>query len=437
MKIVILAGGKGTRIASIANDIPKPMIPICNKPILEHQINCLKVQGYNDIIIIIGHLGQTIKDYFKNGSELGVRISYIQEETPLGTGGALYYLKNIINEDFLLLNGDTIFDINIDRFAQYHKKKNACVTLLTHPNDHPFDSGIIISDDDGKVINWLHKEDERIYYQNRVNAGIHMVSTEIFDYYYELKRIDLDRDIFRPMIKGGQLYAYDTPEYVKDMGTPERYYSVSKDIVSGKVWKKNLKNKQRAVFLDRDGTINIYKNYITNPDEFELIDGVAEAIAILNNKGYLVIVVTNQPVIARGECSINTLQEIHNKMETLLGQKGAYIDKIFYCPHHPDKGFSGEISEYKIECCCRKPKPGMILNAAQQYNINLSESYMVGDSLSDVDAGKAAGCKTILLQSTYVSNKIENTKIHSNLLDFVLNEIVHEEKKDGNNSNAL
>lgn len=423
MQVVIMAGGQGTRIASIAKDIPKPMVQICDKPILEHQIITIKRQGFDSIILVIGYMGNVIKDYFKDGHQIGVKITYIEEIEPLGTGGALYYLKYIINEDFLLINGDTIFDVNIERFLEYHKSKNTWVTLLTHPNDHPYDSGIIRTDHDGKVTEWLHKEDSRLYYQNRVNAGLHIISPKIFHMFTELKKLDLDRDILKPMVKTGKLYAYDTPEYVKDMGTPERYYSVTKDIMSKKVFQKNLCNKQKAVFLDRDGTINIYKNFISDPDDFELIDGVAEAIAILNQKGFLVIIVTNQPVIARGECSLNTLQEIHNKMETLLGQKGAYVDGIYFCPHHPDKGFPGERSEYKIDCNCRKPKPGMLLQAAEKYNIDLLNSYMIGDSLIDAEAGKAAGCKSILIKADKSRIKIENIKVYESLFDFVLHEI--------------
>ena len=172
---------------------------------------------------------------------------------------------------------------------------------------------------------------------------------------------------------------------------------MSKDFKQGRVAAKNLKNKQRAIFLDRDGTINRYVGFLRNIDEFELLDGVADAVRALNEAGYLVIVATNQPVIARGEVSIEELQQIHNKMETLFGEKGAYVDKIYYCPHHPDKGFEGERSEYKIVCNCRKPKPGMLFQAAKEFNIDLAQSWMVGDQKSDIQTGKAAGCHTALI----------------------------------------
>ena len=404
MKVVIMAGGKGTRIAQVNATVPKPMIPIEGKPILEYQIDTLKKQGYTDIILIVGHMGNVIQKYFGDGSAFGVQISYIVEEQPLGTAGALYFLKDEIQNDFLLLNGDIIFDVDIQKFLEYHCNQRTAATILTHPNSHPYDSGIIIADDKNRVTNWLHKEDERLWYKNRVNAGLHMFSPRIFESFHEAKKCDLDRDVLKPLIKEGELSVYDSPEYIKDMGTPDRYYAVIEDIKSGKVSAKNLKNKQKAIFLDRDGTINKYVGFLTDINEFELLDGVTEAIKMINESGYLAIVVTNQPVIARGEVSVEELQEIHNKMETLLGQAGAYIDDIFYCPHHPHKGYEGERPEYKIECECRKPKPGMLFAAAEKYNIDLSESWMIGDGENDIEAGKNAGCKVCAVGDVEINN---------------------------------
>ena len=399
MKAVIMAGGKGTRIASVANDIPKPMIPICNKPILQHQIECLKSQHIEDITLIVGHLGHIIKDYFEDGSNFGVKINYIVEEQPLGTAGALFYLKETVFDDFLLLNGDIIFDVDFERFMAYHKKMGGYATILTHPNSHPYDSGLVVTGQDGFVTNWMHKEDERLYYKNRVNAGLHILSPKVLELFTEAKKTDLDRDILKQLIPQHKLVAYDSPEYVKDMGTPDRYQKVTEDVESGLVHSKNLKNKQKAIFLDRDGTINLYKGFIKTPEEIELIPGITEVIKKINDSGYLAIVITNQPVIARGDCTLEQLQTIHEKMETLLGAEGAYIDDLFYCPHHPDKGFEGERVEYKIECDCRKPKPGLLLQAAEKYNIDLSQSYMIGDDERDMEAGRRAGCKVVKVET--------------------------------------
>ena len=281
---------------------------------------------------------------------------------------------------------------------------------MTHPNNHPYDSGIIVVDDNMCVTNWMHKEDERLWYKNRVNAGLHMISVELLQQFTEAKKTDLDRDVLKPLIPTGKLFVYDSPEYIKDMGTPDRFYSVIEDIKSGKVSQKNLGNKQKAIFLDRDGTINHYVGFLTDINEFELLDGVADAVKKINESGYLAVVVTNQPVIARGEVSLEELQEMHNKMETLLGEHGAYVDAIYYCPHHPDKGFEGERIEYKMVCDCRKPKPGMLLAAAEDYHIDLEASYMIGDSKNDVLAGEAAGC---------TSFKIGEGEAFANLLECV------------------
>lgn len=408
-----MAGGKGTRIASVRSDVPKPMINICDKPILEHQIDNLKACGLTDIILVIGYLGDKIKEYFGDGSKFGVTIEYFVEDYPLGTAGALFKMPQL-TEDFLLLCGDVIIDVDFNRFIAFHKEHQAWASLVAHPNGHPYDSSLLVTEIDApktvggmpedthRVIRWMAKEDERTYYKNRVNAGIELISPELLKVTMKNfvprhpetpDKIDLDRDVLKPNIPSGKIFAYDTPEYIKDMGTPDRFYETEKDIESGKVHARNLKNKQKAIFLDRDGTINKMVGFVTKPEQFELIEGAAEAIKAINKSGYLAIVVTNQPVIARGDCTFEELQTIHDKMETELGKVGAFVDAIYVCPHHTDKGFEGERPEYKCNCDCRKPKPGLLLQAAKDFNIDLSESYMIGDSHRDVEAGEYAGVK--------------------------------------------
>ena len=342
-----------------------------------------------------------------------MKISYYVENVPLGNAGALFKIRDWLgNEPFLLLNADAVFDVDFNRMVKYHNSRpDALVTLFTHPNSHPYDSGLIISGKNGAVNQWLTKEETRPkWYKNRVNAGLHVISPKVLDSAEinaksigttgpdgKIIKADLDRMLLKPLCGIGVMFAYDSPEYVKDMGTPERYEQVSRDFAEGVVNSKNLKHKQKAIFQDRDGTINKYVGFLRNIDSFDLIDGVTEAIKKINVSGYLAIVVTNQPVIARGEVTKEQLDEIHNKMETLLGKEGAYIDGLYYCPHHPNKGFEGEILELKFDCDCRKPKPGMLLKAAKDFNIDLKESWMIGDSENDVKAGNAVGCHTILL----------------------------------------
>lgn len=421
MKTVIMAGGRGTRISSMTNSNPKPMIKVNDVPVLERELECLSAQGFTDIIMTVSHLGQIIMDYFGDGSGVspvtgkafGVHIEYFMEEIPLGNAGALFKLKDKLSDDFLLLNADVVFDVDFSRMLSFHKSKHALATLLTHPNSHPYDSGLIFTDQNNSVTRWITKEETHPeFYKNRVNAGIHILNHKILETDVQTEKIDLDRQLLKPLAGTGKMFAYDSPEYVKDMGTPERYLMVCKDFKKGTVSVKSLRNKQKAIFLDRDGTINRYVGFLRRPEEFELLPGVAEAIKKINDSGYLAIVVSNQPVIARGEVTVDQLQEIHNKMETLLGNAGAYLDAIYYCPHHPDKGFQGEIPEFKIECDCRKPKPGMLLQAAKEYNIDLSNSWMVGDSHSDIEAGKAAGCKTALVRASDPASVSVSSLLH-------------------------
>lgn len=405
---VIMAGGKGSRLLSITNDeIPKPMVPVDGKPLLEYQVEKLKAYGIKKIVMIVGHLGEKIVDHFKDGKEFGVEIDYIFEKEPLGTAGAFYYLKDKTDaKDFMLIFGDVFFDMDFDRMEDFHFKNSALTTLLAHPNGHPYDSDLIQTDDTGRVIGFDSKHNVRDYwYDNMVNAGIYIINKGLLDLVKEPVKTDFEKDILANQVKlGANIYAYHTPEYVKDVGTVDRINATVEELKSGLIQSKNLKNKQRAIFLDRDGTMNVSKGFISKADDLELIPGTIDAIKAINKSGALAIVITNQPVIARGECSFGELHNIHNKLKTLLGEKGAFVDDIFYCPHHPDKGFEGEVPELKFDCECRKPKTGMIEEAVKKYNIDLSKSYMVGDSTMDLETARNAGIKSVLVNTGFAGN---------------------------------
>lgn len=401
-----MAGGKGSRIASVRSDIPKPLLPINGIPVLEREIVSLVSQGFDDILITVGHLGQQIIDYFGDGNGISpitgkpfnAKITYFFEETPLGNAGALFRVKDQLTDDFLLLNADAVFDIDFNRFVEAHKRFGGLVTLFVHGNSHPYDSGLLITDSNNAVLDWLTKEDDRPeWYFNCVNAGLHVVNKKVLEQYIDTPKIDLDRQILKPLAGKNQMFVYNSPEYVEDMGTPERYERVERACQTGIMQARNLMHKQKAIFMDRDGTINKYVPFLKDIEDFELLPGVAEAIKKINESGYLAIVVTNQPVIARGDISVDELDEIHKKMETLLGHKGAYINDTFICPHHPDSGFEGEIISLKIDCNCRKPKPGLLLEAAKKYNIDLGASWMIGDSKRDIEAGINANCHTAFI----------------------------------------
>lgn len=400
MKTVIMAGGKGTRLQLLTKALPKPMFPILNKPILEYQIDSLKKSGITDITFIIGHLGSVIQSYFGDGTSHGVRLRYIVEEKPLGTAGALYYLKDQIMDDFFFIFGDLLLDIDWKRFMDFHKSHTAWITLYAHPNAHPYDSDVIVADVNNKVTNIIPKSTERnFFYHNFVNAGIYCINPKLLSSITSVRNMDLEKQIITEQIRCGTVFAYRSTEYVKDMGTPERLQAVTADVANGIVASRSLKNTQKAVFLDRDGTINVFKGFLNNTLDFELLPGTAEALRMLNASRYLTIVATNQPVVARGECTFDELEQIHMKMETELGKLGAYIDDLFFCPHHPHKGYEGEIPELKFDCSCRKPKTGMLEEAARKYHIDLANSWYVGDTTTDIQTGINASMRTILVRT--------------------------------------
>ena len=379
------------------------MVPIEGVPLLRHIINQCAAYGINDIKLLVSYKSEVIEDYFGSGNEFGVNIQYILEKTPRGTAGALMDSLTHLSSQFLVIYGDTYFDINLGDFYNYHKEKRGDATIFLHPNDHPHDSDLVEVDQYLKVTKLHPYPHDSSWKKNLVNAAAYIFNKNVFDDLdLESNKPDIAKDLFPEMLsKEKKLYGYISTDYIKDMGTPERLSRVIADIRSGKVNSLKKEIPKIAIFVDRDGTINKEVNFLSDEKQFELIEGASEAISKINEAGILAVVVTNQPVIARGELDETKLQVIHNKMETLLGRQGAYIDKIYYCPHHTDKGFKGEIAELKFDCGCRKPKIGMFLKAKEDLNIVLEKSWVVGDSTRDILAAQNSGMKSILVQTGF------------------------------------
>ena len=403
MQAVIMAGGKGTRLSQITKDeIPKPMVSILGKPLLEWQIEKLKENKITEIILIVGHRKEKILEYFGDGKKFGVSISYIEEQEPLGTAGAFYYLKEKIKEEyFLLVFGDVFFDIDIKRMEEFHREKRAKATLFVHPNTHPFDSDLVVKDREQKILSFHLKTQVRDgWYDNCVNAGFYILSKEVCEKVKQPQKTDLEKEILMQMAENQEgIYAYSSTEYIKDIGTVERMEKTIEEIQSGLIKKRNLKYDQKCIFLDRDGTVNVKNGLVYQEEDFILEDCAIEAIRKINESGMLAIVVTNQPVVARGLCEIEEVEKIHQKMKTLLGNEGVYFDDVIFCPHHPDKGYPEENPIYKVSCSCRKPEIGMLEKCEEKYHIDLKKSWIIGDTTVDIQTGKNGGLRTILVQT--------------------------------------
>lgn len=399
---IILAGGKGTRLASVAGSVPKVLVPVGDRPVLAHQLDLLSAAGYKDVRIFAGHLADQIEAFVSANQWPSLKIQIEIESTPLGSAGAVIEKLDSLPDKFTILYGDTMLAVDLPRMAAFHDQCGADVTIFVHPNDHPFDSDLVETDPAGKVTA-LHSypHPAGACYRNIVSAALYVVRREsLRSWAGRVEKCDFAKNVFPVVLaSGGCLYAYHSHEYIKDMGTPDRLKKVERDLSAGRIKVGNAATPVPVVFLDRDGTLNAENGHIRSPDQLQLLPNVAGALRLLREAGYRLMVITNQPVIARGESSEADLAAIHQKLEWELGLEGAYLDAIFHCPHHPDAGFAGERAELKKVCQCRKPATGMIEMALAEFPIDLSRSWMIGDTTIDMEFANRVGLLSILVQT--------------------------------------
>jgi histidinol-phosphate phosphatase family protein len=402
---VILAGGKGTRLKERLGGRPKPLVDLGGRPLLEHQMLLLKRYGFDQVLVLVNHKAEQIIEFCDAHAGWGMDVRCIDDGTPLGTAGAILAILDQLANESLIVYGDTMLEVDIDRFHAFHQRDPAAAaTLFLHPNDHPYDSDLVELDDDNRVLAfhpYPHEPGQDL--ANLVNAALYWVrSDSLQDWRGTPGQLDFGKDLYPAMLgRGRTLRGYMSPEYIKDCGTPARLDRVVADLASGKIARASLANRQPVVFLDRDGTLNQEVDHLNSPDQMSLLPGVSEAIRKLNRSEFRSCVITNQPVVARGECSMEGLRAIHNRLETLLGRAGAYLDRIYVCPHHPHRGFEGERPELKFECTCRKPATGMVDRAGEDFNMDRGRSWLVGDTTVDIETARRAGLSSILVETGY------------------------------------
>ena len=400
--IVLLAGGFGTRLQSISIK-PKPLVKINNIPIIIDQLNTIKENGFNDVLILLHYQKDKIIDYVKKNKPSGMNIEFHIEAIPRGTAGAVFDVLPFLKRNFILIYSDIFFRVNLKRFLNFHIKNKSDITPFVHPNDHPNDSDIVELDDG--VIKKLFKypHPKNFYSNNLVMSGIFICSSQIFTQLAnkDEDKLDMTKDLLIPSIKSNdyRIYGYKSTEYCKDMGTPKRLEEVKNDILKNKHNLSELHNPRTAIFFDRDGTILERCGYLVDINQIKFVTHLTESIKKINKNNDLALMVTNQPQLAQGKLTFQKLKKIHDYIEYKLGISGAIIDDIYFCPHHPDKGFDGEVVELKVKCRCRKPNIKLIKDAIKNYNIALNKSWFIGDSWRDMELARRVGLRSIFIKT--------------------------------------
>lgn len=393
---LILAGGLGTRLGELTQTCPKPLVKVGEKPFLEYIFWNLKRYGITNIVLSVGYMAESICGFVGDGSKYGLKVDYAVEESPAGTGGALKIAENYLHDSFLLINGDTIFDINyLD--LELVRLKSGCVLAMALRWVEDASRYGIVEIYGEKVISF--REKNRIN-RGYINGGVYAVDRKILDYINSIP-CSLENDVLPRIVSRGMIAGKAYEGFFIDIGVIEDYEAAQKLVPQ---WKQ-----KPAVFFDRDGVINVDKGYVNKPEDFNWMPGAIESVKLANDNGYLVIVITNQAGIARGYYSEQHFLDFTEWINEQLKNNGAHIDATYYCPHHPTEG----LLEYRLLCNCRKPEPGLILKAIEDWEIDVSKSVLFGDKESDIKAASRAGITGIIVGSGELLDKV-NTWINNN-----------------------
>tara|TARA_B100000029_G_scaffold76093_1_gene67839 strand:+ start:827 stop:2026 length:1200 start_codon:yes stop_codon:yes gene_type:complete len=368
---VILAGGKGERLKPITDAIPKPMIQFHGKPFLEYLINQLRTQGIEEVILLVGYMAHKIKDYFGDGTSHGVAIKYSYDPVEYETGARLLHAKDLLNAEFLLLYCDNYCPINLEIMVSQYERSQ-CKSLITvYNNDDMFTKSNVMVDASGYV--QLYDPSREMSNLNGVEIGYSITKREIIEQIPNTN-VRFEHYMYPLLAAEGSLFAYQTGHRYYSIGSHDRLQNT-----------ETFLKPQKAIILDRDGVLNMKAppaQYVQSWNEFQWIPGALDALHALTKSGYKIIVVTNQPGIARGHMTRSDLDYIHSQMINQANDHGANINHIYYCPHGWNDG-----------CVCRKPQPGMLFEAQRDYHLNLSTTLFIGDDSRDEQAGIAAGCR--------------------------------------------
>ncbi len=371
---VFLVGGLGTRLGELTREMPKPMLDVGGRPFLEYLIENARRHGLSKIVLLCGYRSEVVEQRYAD--DPGVTI--IREPSPAGTGGALGYAGEVLDDRFFLFNGDTLFDFNLLSLVPAF---NGVATLALRPQAP------------GRRSGWVEVEGGRVRAFNGpetgpggpINAGVYLLSKAILGR-IGAPPVSLESDIFPVLAGEGALSAHIAEGYFIDIGIPHDFARAQTEVPA--------RRRRPALFFDRDGVLNVDTGYPHRPDQIEWVPGAAEAVRRANEAGFYVFVVTNQAGVARGFYSEDDVRALHGWMNDELQKAGAHIDRFAFCPTHPD----GVVAPYVRRDPRRKPNPGMLLELMDDFPVDKARSFLIGDRDSDLQAAAGAGVQGHLFE---------------------------------------
>jgi len=423
---VIIAGGFGTRLAQYKQNIPKCLNKIGERSLLDQSIKTLSKSGIETVHLLLGHQADLIiREIEPLEKKYHLQITFSIEKIPMGTGGSLISNLFRLDREFIVIYGDLYIDTELTNFLKIFENKEADFAQLIHPTNHMHDSDLVLVNKKMQIVEYaLKPHSEFLECRNLANSGIYAFKkSSLLEFKDSNEKFDLDKELLPKLVKIGKKgIGVRNYGYIRDAGTQERIASIEEDYSVGL---PKIRRKP-AIFLDRDGTLNRSRGYITNAKDIELYSDVPSAIKAFNSLGYWVIVITNQPVIARGEATMEDIQLIHSRIDKILSESGAYIDEYFVCPHHPNSGFPGEVTDLKVICSCRKPEIGLLIEAESEFQIAKKGSIFVGDSDTDMTAAHKFNIEGILIcrpeEQTFTKKALGDTpRIIQSLTELVEN----------------